>query len=105
MEKLNVEVGDKVIIHGLRGRKSIAVVEKITPKGFIRVSGVLYNTNGFIRGSDIWNIQYITKATVEEVYEVEHNNYRKRILNKLQSLQDITYEQAVEINKILEGEY
>lgn len=103
MEKLNVKAGDKVIYTSHFGGDKVAVVEKITPKGFIKVNGTLFTEDGIERGSSVWNRSFIRKANPEDIYKIEHDNYRKRILNNLHSLQDITYEQAIEINKILNG--
>ena len=45
------KVGDKVLLTSYSGRK-ISVVEKITPKGFIKVDGMLFYHNGKERTSN-----------------------------------------------------
>ena len=104
-EKLNVTIGDKVIISSRFGGEKIGTVEKITSKGFIKVNNILFTDWGRERGGDTWSCSYIKQATPELIQQVEQTNFRKYVLNKLHSLQDIEYGQAVEINKILEGEY
>lgn len=105
MEKLNVKAGDKVIYTSRFGGDKVAVVEKITPKGFIKVNGTLFTEYGINKGSDVWSRSYIRQATPELIQQVEQINFRNYVLNNLHSLKNITYEQAVEINKILKGEY
>lgn len=105
MEKLNVKVGDKVIYTNSMGVDKVATVEKITPKGFIKVNGTLYTEYGVERGGSVWHRSYIKQTTPELIQQVEQINFRKYVLNKLHSLKNIEYGQAVEINKILEGEY
>lgn len=102
MEKLNVKAGDKVIYTSRFGGDKVTVVEKITPKGFIKVNGILFTKDGVERGGDMWNRSRIKQATPELIQQVEQINFRKYVLNKLHSLQNIEYGQAVEINKILE---
>jgi hypothetical protein len=47
----NLKVGDSVFINSRWGR-SLYQVEKITPKGFIKVAGELYTKEGFQRRSN-----------------------------------------------------
>lgn len=42
MDKLNVNIGDKIIVTDRWNVRFISTVEKITPKGNIRVDGILY---------------------------------------------------------------
>lgn len=99
VENLNVKVGDIVIFTNSVGIDSVAIVEKITPKGFIKVNGILFTENGIECGC------YIRQATPELIQQTKQMNFRRYVLNKLHLLKNITYEQSVEINKILEGEY
>ena len=39
---------------------SLRKIQAITPKGFIKVSGRLFNQSGIERTSDIWNVSYIS---------------------------------------------
>ena len=105
MEKLNVKVGDKVIYTNSMGVDKVATVEKITSKGFIKVNGILFTDCGSERGGDVWHRSCIRQATPELIQQLEQITFRKYVLNKLHSLQNIEYGQAVEINKILEGRY
>ena len=40
----NAKVGDKVIIRGHFCDEEVGVIEKITPKGYLKVGGCLYYT-------------------------------------------------------------
>lgn len=102
IEKLNVKVGDNVIFTNSMGIDSVAIVEKITPKGFIKVNGFLFTEDGSERSGDVWGRCCIRQATTELIQQVEQMNFRQYILKKLHSLKNITYEQSVEVNKILE---
>ena len=97
-----LKVGDIVFVCGRWG-KTLNKVEKITPKGFIKVAGSLFNPDtGFERSSDTWNSCVLQQATKENVEEYMREKYIKHIHHFLQNLknQDISYEQAVEISKI-----
>lgn len=98
----NLKTGDKVIYHSNpwnRNTVIIAAVEKITPKGFIKVRGSLFNPqNGYVRGdSHCW----IEEATGERIMEIEQKRMIMYVLNRVWNLKDITYEQAVELNNLL----
>lgn len=103
-EKLNVKKGDKVILCcGLRNKR-VAIVEKVTPKGFIKVNGELYYDDGRKRGgSYLWNTDFIKKYTEEEGRKIGEDMYIRVTREKLQNIDKLTYEQAVAINKILEN--
>lgn len=103
MGKLDVKVGDTVIVYSTWG-KSIRKVECITPKGFIKVNGILYYEDGTQRGGDSWSRTSIKKATYEEITEINKNAYITKALKKMRECRDLTYEQAVGIMKILNSE-
>lgn len=100
-KKLNVNVGDKVIVSSRFGGEKIGTIEKITPKGFIKVNGILFTDCGRERGGDAWSCSYIKPATLEQIEQLNQKKYRRYVLNKLHSLQDIDYEKAVRIDEIL----
>ena len=102
MEKLDLKVGDKVIVMSRCG-KSINTVERITPKGAIRVGGTLYHQDGYQKGGDSWNITSIKKATEEDIREIKEKTYIAKTLRAMHECRELTYENAVEIMKILEG--
>lgn len=103
MEKLDLKVGDKVIVKS-RWNEYISEVERITPKGAIRVNGTLYNEYGSQKGGDSWSRSYIEKATDEIIRELQEKAYITKTLVKMRECKSLTYEQAVSIRKILDNE-
>lgn len=103
MELRDLKVGDKVIVHERFCADSIGIIEKITPKGFIKVGNVLYNPdNGEKRSSNIWAFGSISVATSEQIEIIQKNEFCRKILRKLNRLTSIDYDKALEINKIME---
>lgn len=101
-ELKNLKVGDLVFVY-YYSSTCIKPVQKITPTGLIKVDGNLFNTNGFIRGGDKYCTTHIEVATPEEIEEFRQRIYIKKVFNNLKKLkiEDITFEQAKEINRIL----
>lgn len=97
----NAKVGDKVIICGRFNDESVGVIEKITPKGYLKVGGCLYYKNGSERSTG-WNTSHIKLATDEEIEKIEKRSFCRKVLNKLHALKDISYEQAILIENIFE---
>lgn len=100
-----LQVGDLVFVH-YRSTICIKPVQKITPTGLIKVNDNLFNKNGFIRSSDKYNTTYIEIATPEKIEEFRQRVYIKKVYRKLKELRvdDITFEQAKEINRIFNFE-
>ena len=98
----NIKVGDKVIVYGGYGGETIKEVEKITPKGFIRVNGILYNQTGTQRSSDRWFFSRIEPVTEEKIEKLRRRDYVRKITNKIVNMQkSFTYDQAVKIAEIM----
>ena len=84
--------------------KRVAIVDKVTPKGFIKVNGELYYDDGRKRGgSCLWEINFIKKYTEEEGRKIREDMFIRSIRDKLRNIDKLTYEQAVAINKIFEN--
>ncbi|MGL6201136.1 MAG: hypothetical protein ACRC3H_19625 [Lachnospiraceae bacterium] len=103
-EKLNVKEGDEVLRCGISS-KSLLTVKKITPSGNIRTSdGRLFDPYGRLKGGDRWDFDSLKEYTGEAKEEY----IRRSAIGKAHSLmlgcRKISYEQALEIIKILEGE-
>lgn len=100
----NLQVGDLVFVY-YQSSTYIKPVQKITPSGLIKVDGNLFNQNGRIRGGGSYCTTRIEIATPEKIEEFRQRVYIKRIINNLKKLttEDITIEQAKEINRILES--
>lgn len=93
-----IKAGDTVIVCNTLHGRSIDKVEKITPSGFIKVNGKLYNKDGLCRGT---HSSYIEVASEEKIVEVEQECFVRNTLRRLNSLKSLTYGQAVKIDKIL----
>lgn len=99
---MNVKAGDKVELFYDRGNASkVVIVEDVTPKGFIKVSGMMFNPNGWQRGGDRWYRCYIKEITDERIEELKHEIFVQKIINKCRKINKLTYEQAVKINEVL----
>lgn len=99
---MTVKKGDKVILYTFFG-KSVEVVEKITPKGYIRVNGMLFNADGTQRTSDVWQRNSITEYSQELADEISKESTIRKALKLAHDVSILSYEQAVEIIKILKG--
>lgn len=80
-DELNVKAGDKVIINDCK----IAVVEKVTPKGFIKVNGNLYYPSGQERtscSSFSYHRKYISEYTEEKAKAITERKAREEIYDK-----------------------
>ena len=97
----NLKVGDKVFVCFRMG-KSLRTVDKITPKGYIKVGGSLYNTNGSERNSDVWSRCYLSEATPEAIKRFREELAIKRAIKLMRETKTITLEQANKIIELLE---
>ena len=97
----NLKVGDLVFVRSRLGI-SLKTVEKITPKGFIKVGSTLFNKDGRERGGDVWNKYFISEATPERIKEFQESRTIKRALQIMRSKSDITLEQAHKIIELLD---
>lgn len=97
----NLEVGDTVIISGYWNAR-IAAVEKITPSGRIKVDGMTFNPDGSERGGDAWHRSRLFEATPEVVREMQEKETIQKALREMRDVTKLSYNQAVEILKILE---
>lgn len=101
VKKLNVKKGDKVIacFHSVvSSTEEVAIVERVTPTGLIRVDGRLYYPTGCCRNNDHY---YLKECSKEEELRVIKKNFVSNMMAKLHQLEQLSYEQAVAIDKIL----
>lgn len=96
----NFEVGQKVFVNNGRSIR-VSEVTAITPKGFIKVDDTLFKPDGFKRTSDAWDTTHITIATDEKIEELKKKIFIQKVTKALKNVSTITFEQAEEINKIL----
>lgn len=98
-----LKAGDLVFVSNRHGT-TLCQVEKITPRGFVKAGGMYFRPDdGVERGTDLWCVTSIHQATDESVERYQRNALISSTLKIVQGLNrnDITYEQAVEIRKIL----
>ena len=98
--------GDRVVVYSWGWANSSykeSVVEKITPKGFIKVNGSLFNPNdGYRRGDGGACLQNPNDNEVmERVKKYQEDSFIRTILVDMWETRKITYEQAIEIDRIL----
>ena len=95
--------GDEVVYYYSRGfgySENIRKVDKITPKGFIKVGEVLFNPDtGYARGDYGCSIYKPTEEIKKRIYETAVIKKARLLLGTLKNA-DMTYERAVEIIKI-----
>lgn len=97
----NLKVGDKVFVCWRMGR-SLRTVEKITPKGNIRVGGTLFNSDGSERGGDVWSRSFLAEATLDAIKSFNEKLIIQKAKKLMASTKEITLEQANKIIDILE---
>ncbi len=103
---IEVKKGDKVLITS-RYRTEVGIVEDITPKGFIKVMGTLFNPQtGRERTSDPYNFLMISPATPEELERFEKSKFFQKVCALMRDdnyiINHMTYNKAVRILNILE---
>lgn len=101
----NLKQGDKVIVSNYSGwGPSIyyeEVVERITPKGMIRVAGYLYREDGNRRGGGAC-LENPKDEEVKEILEDQRKRiFSLKVLKTMRSMNEITYETAKKIGEIL----
>lgn len=95
----NLKAGDKVFVRSNSG-KSLETVQRVTPKGRIVVNNVLY-TNGK-NCSNMWSILSLEEATEEKVNKFVRTNFVRNIFKAVLEKKGMTYEQAKQINELLD---
>ena len=96
----NLKAGDKVFVLYSRSRE-LDFVEKVTPKGFIKVGGTLFTKDGFERGGSAWYHASIEPATEEMIAEYNKEKFIRATIKQMRETPKISYEQALKISEIL----
>lgn len=102
-----LKAGDDVVIRTWNwGGSSYtnAKVEKITTTGFIRVEGILYKPqDGNSRSGNSNLLDPNDETTIRILKKYKENKFVSETMNKIRNTNynDVTYEQAVEIKKIM----
>lgn len=97
----NLKVGDEVILSQRFNNDRVVKIEKITPKGFIKIGNYLFYPNGKERGGNRWYPCHISIATKEKTEIIKRKSFCRQTLNFLHELKEITYDQAVKIMEVL----
>lgn len=82
----NIKVGDIVILESgppYSCRYSYEKVEKITPKGYIKVKGMLFYQNGTQRTNDKWNYCSIYEKDNERIVKILNERRIQHCINKI----------------------
>lgn len=100
---MDLKAGDKVLVSA-RYHKYISAVDKITPAGNIRLKdGGLYTPDGTLKTRDKWNCTRIQPLTPELEKSLQRDSYISKTIAIMHETSNITYAQAIEIRRILEG--
>lgn len=105
MEIKDLKVGDWVYVNywsAYYNYWSKKTVQRITPKGFINVDGVLFKQDGYSRNAGARIFPLDDKEAETKYIEYMKKKFVKEVEQEV-SLSGITYEQAVKIKKILEN--
>ena len=97
----NLKVGDFVFVCCRLGQ-SLKKVEKITPKGYIKVGNSLFNKHGSERGGDVWNKRFISEATPEKIKSFQERLIINKAIKIMRAKSEITLEQAYKIIELLD---
>ena len=95
------KVGSKVIVSSRNYNDKIRTVENITPKGMIKVDGILYNASGSERSSDVWNVGRIRLATDEMIKKINEDNFIKNTIRAMRNIENLSFKKAEAIYKII----
>lgn len=102
-----LKVGDQVVVRTwswVGSTYDFKKVEKVTPTGFIRVDGILYKPHdGEARSGGSRLLDPDDRETFELTLAYSQKKFVKRTINKIQNISSnsMTYDQAVEIAKIM----
>lgn len=102
-----IKSGDDVVIRNWNWGGSgydNAKVEKIIPTGFIRVEGALYKPqDGNSRSGNSNLLDPNDETTIKILKKYKENNFVRETMDKIRetNYNDVTYEQAVAIRKIM----
>lgn len=97
----NLKVGDLVFVRYRLGQ-SLKKVEKITPKGYIKVGGTLFDKSGTECGGNIWNKEFISEATPEKIKSFQEKLIINKAIKIMRSKAEITLEQAYKIIELFD---
>ena len=93
-----LKAGDSVFVCN-RYKRILRTVEKITPTGRIKVGGEYYRTSGYEMGGGHFGRFHLEQATFDAVIDHKKNLFIGDVIKGI-DLQKISYEQAIELNRL-----
>lgn len=96
--------GDKVVVTRwgmIHNSYSEGTVQKITPKGFIKVNDILFKPNNGVSRSGEFGLLPNDDNNKEKLELYKKSSFIRSVLKKMCNVGDLTFEQAVKINEIL----
>ena len=104
----SLKAGDKVVVCIWRWTSTSyreKIVEKITPKGFIKVDDTLYYPkDGYARGGGSKILCPDDEDVRKKLESYQKESFVKNVLYKMRNVSIITLDQAIRINRILNEE-
>lgn len=94
-----LKAGDRVFVRNMLG-ESLETVQRVTPTGRVVVNNTQYIAG--VHCTDMWTISRLEEASPSKIWEYKTRRFAMRVFNALKEKKSITYEQAKEINEILE---
>lgn len=98
------KVGDKVIVeqyqYGSYFRK-VDTIKEITKTGNFKIGNSIYYPDGRLRGDSGYSRWTAYLASEEDIEVLRKNAIVKKVIDRLRGVQSLTYEQSLEIAKIL----
>lgn len=95
-----LKAGDRVFVCNTLGNKSLETVQRVTPTGRVVVNNIQYIAG--VHRIDMWRNFRLEEADPSKIWEYKTQRFAMRVFNAMKEKKSITYEQAKEINKILE---
>ena len=98
-----LKVGDKVFTYAY-GKKHLHTVERITPKGCIKVNGQFYTKKGILIGNGQYKNNFLIQATEESIIDYENNAFINAVTREMRKTpyNSLSFEKASKIAEILD---
>lgn len=94
-----LKAGDKVFVSSHSGT-TLTTVQRITPTGRVVVNNIQFIDG--INKSNMWDIIRLDEATEEKINKYKARGFVQRVFNELRQKKSMTYEQAKQVNEILD---
>ena len=105
-ELKDLKAGDKVVYnHGYTKTISIKTIDKITPKGLIKIGNLFFSSiDGWQRNTSSCYLSWINVATEKEMAEITEKNWRQQAVKKIRetSYHDVSIKGLKELLAMIE---